>query len=456
MEQRRIVGIDLGVTSSHVVAICDETGTTFAKRRCVSTRDSLAAVEAAALAGAEPGCRLEVVIEPTGVSWLPVAVFFCRRGHTVFRVSSQKAADLRRFLRRHAKSNSIDAETLARVPILAPGTVQPLQLPDADRASLDRRSRAADALTEEIAGHKTRLRELARHLMPTVDRVFTNKFGKADLVVLERYGDPRALLRLGEVRLARLIVRESRGQHGPERARMWIDVARDALELYGEDPAVAFVDTAAEIATEARLIGFLEAERKIHATAREAAYQTVDPDGLARTLPGVSVIGGPVIVAAMGDPTRFRNGPAFKSFTGLAPRANGTGESDRKGQPISKAGSSRLRDQLVCSANTARKLDPQLAAVYFTQMSERGAHHTKAVCVVAARLAERAWTVMARGEPYVIRDLDGNPVTPAEAKAIIAERYTVTDEVRRRRRSRSRPLREVAGKAPQEVLEAHR
>src|SRR5437867_3332387 len=41
-----------------------------------------------------------------------------------------------------------------------------------------------------------------------------------------------------------------------------------------------------------------------------------------------------------------------------------------------------------------------------------GAHHTKAVRVVAARLAERAWTVPARGEAYVLRDLDGSPVTP--------------------------------------------
>jgi transposase len=102
------------------------------------------------------------VIEPTGVAWLPVAVFFCRRGHTVFRVSSVQAADLRRFLSRHAKSNAIDADTVARVAIVAPETLIPLQLPDADRAALNRRARAADAPTDQIASHKTRLRELAR------------------------------------------------------------------------------------------------------------------------------------------------------------------------------------------------------------------------------------------------------------------------------------------------------
>jgi hypothetical protein len=55
-------------------------------------------------------------------------------------------------------------------------------------------------------------------------------------------------------------------------------------------------------------------------------------------------------------------------------------------------------------------------------MTAHGAHHTKAVCVVAARLAERAGTVLAHGEPYVLRDLDGAPVTPEQARRIIAER----------------------------------
>ena len=174
---------------------------------------------------------------------------------------------------------------------------------------------------------------------------------------------------------------------------------------------------------------------------REAAYQRVDPVGLARSLPGVAAVGGPMLVSAMGRPGRFPDGATFKSFTGLAPRSSGTGDSVSKGLGMSKAGPRRLRTQLVLSANIARKLDPQLAAIYWSQMVERGAHHQKAVCVVAARLAERSWAVMARGEPYVLRDIDGREVTPAEAKAIIAERYTVSDEVRARRSTRRRQVR---------------
>jgi hypothetical protein len=41
---------------------------------------------------------------------------------------------------------------------------------------------------------------------------------------------------------------------------------------------------------------------------------------------------------------------------------------------------------------------------------------------------------MNREMPYVLCDTDGTPVTAEQAKAIIAERFTVPEQVRRRRR----------------------
>jgi hypothetical protein len=120
MTCRRLVGIDLGIATAHTVRVLDGEGAIVAKRKAWPTVESLIAVEAAALAGCPDGTKLEVVMEPTGPAWLPVAVFFSARGHQVFRVSSQKAADLRRFLSRHAKSNGIDADTLARLPLFDP------------------------------------------------------------------------------------------------------------------------------------------------------------------------------------------------------------------------------------------------------------------------------------------------------------------------------------------------
>ena len=217
-----------------------------------------------------------------------------------------------------------------------------------------------------------------------------------------------------------------------------------------DHPAVALADLAAEVASEVRLLRAVTAELAAHAESREEAYRWADPGQLARSLPGLAEVGGPVAAAGIGRPGRFRSGPRFKSYLGLAPRASETGDTDRKGQPMSKAGSSLLRSTFIRAADHARKQDPQLARIYYVQMVERGAEHLKALCVVAGHLAERFWAVMHRGMPYVICDNDGTPVSPTEAKKIIAEQWTVATEIRARRRSSKR-----TGKAPQQALTGH-
>jgi transposase len=423
-------------------------GRTIAKRKVWPTAESFAQLEAAALSGAQPGTRLEVVIEPTGPAWFPVAVFFDARGHIVYRVSSAKAADLRRFLSRHAKSNGIDAETLARLPLVDPAGLQPLMLPGPERAALDRRVRAADRLSGLAASHKVRIKALVRQLLPMSP--LTGALGRSDLAVLERFADPRMLVKAGRARLTKVIARASNNQKGAARADEWLAAARASLALYADHPAMAFGDLAAEVATEVRLLRAAQTELARHEEERETCYRWVDPLALARSLPGLAEIGGPALVACMGDARRFPSGKQFRSFTGLAPRTSETGENDRKGQPMSKAGSSLLRVTLIRAAENARRQDPQLARIYCVQMTERGKDHLGALCVVAANLAERAWATLERGMPYVICDTEGAPVTPEEAKAIIAKRFTVTEETRRRSRSKKK-----AGKAPQKVLQGH-
>ena len=441
---RRLVGIDLGIASAHTVRVLDEAGETVAKRKVWPTAESLGGVEAAALAGTPAGTRLEVVVEPTGPAWLPIAVFFANRGHVVHRVSSAKAADLRRFLSRHTKTNGIDADTLARLPLFDPLGLQPLGLPGVERAALDRRVRACDRLTQAGAEHKVRIKDLVRQLLPMTP--LSGDLGVADLAVLERWADPNALVKAGVKRVTAVIAKASHHHQGAERAGEWVAAAEASIDLYAGHPTVAFADLAAEVATEVRLLRAVQAELAGHAREREDCYRWVDYGSVARSLPGLAEVGGPALVAVMGDPARFRRGKQFRAFTGLAPRASETGETDRKGQPMSKAGSSLLRTTLVRAADHARKLDPQLARIYHVQMVERGKDHLGALCVVAANLAERAWAVMARGMPYVICDTDGRPVDADQAKAIIAEHWTVPADVRSRRRSKK------AGKAPQKVL----
>jgi hypothetical protein len=186
-------------------------------------------------------------------------------------------------LSRQAKSNSIDADTLARLPLVDPAGLHALQLPSAERAALDRRVRACDRLTRGAADHKRRIKNLVRQLLPTSP--LTGDLGMADLAVLERTGaDPHTLLRCGQARLGRLIRTASHGQQDTQRAAQWLHAAHASLQLYADHPAVAFPDLAAEVQTEVRLLRATQAELERHAAQREYCYCWVDPLELARSL----------------------------------------------------------------------------------------------------------------------------------------------------------------------------
>lgn len=448
--ERRIVGLDLGVATDHTAVIIDGAGAELGRRRVRPTRASLEALRTAALAGAPEGTRVEVVIEPTGPVWLPVAVFFAQTGDVIYRVSSQKAADLRRYFRRHHKTNRIDAATLAAIPIVDGGSLRPVELARGAAAELDREVRLTERLTEEISARKVRVRDLARQLMPTSGQAFSKTIARTDLEILRAYGDPRALVALGIETLTAMVEEVSQKMHGRDKAQAWMAAATEALVLYGDDDAMPFSALAADLATEITLLEALEAARAPHQRRREELYEQVDPGGLARSLPGVGDKGGPLAVAAVGRPQRFPNADAFTAYTGLVPKASETGETDRKGQAMTKAGNRKLRRMLYRAADTARKEDPQLARIYYTQMVERGANHTKALSVVAAHLARRLWRVLERQSPYLVCHIDGRPLDRAAAKTIIAEHYTVPEDIRRRRRSKKK-----GGKAPHQVLVGH-
>jgi len=131
---RRLAGIDLGVASEHTVRVLDGAGQKMAAARCVPSRESLLAVETRALAGTPAGTRLEVVLEPTGPAWFPVARFFAARGHKVFRVSSAKAADLRKWT----------APEILEAPVLGEDEV----MPEAKRYPSELRERAVKMVYE--------------------------------------------------------------------------------------------------------------------------------------------------------------------------------------------------------------------------------------------------------------------------------------------------------------------
>ena len=128
----------------------------------------------------------------------------------------------------------------------------------------------------------------------------------------------------------------------------------------------------------------------------------------------------------------------------MIPSSKQSGDSEAHGLRITQAGPDLVKKFAYLDADTARKYDPQIAALYYDQMVHHGKHHCQAMCACATHLLDRIWVVLREERPYELRDVDGRPVTGEEAQRIIAERYTVPAEVRQRNNRRHRRARAEA------------
>jgi len=122
----------------------------------------------------------------------------------------------------------------------------------------------------------------------------------------------------------------------------------------------------------------------------------------------------------------------------MIPKLDDTCGSSKKGLPITKAGPARARRAGFLAAETARHWDPQLAQIYYNGMMNKGQTHIEAVCVLVNHVYARALRVLKEDRPYVLRDLEGQPITPQAAHEFIKEHLTVPEEIRRQRRNQKR------------------
>ena len=224
----------------------------------------------------------------------------------------------------------------------------------------------------------------------------------------------------------------------------WIDLlvrlAQDVQALYGDaGEYLNYSALAAEVKRDQRRLADLEADAcDVRVRITRPIYRRLHPSRNLETIPGVGQDGAAVFVGFIGSPERFTDSRAFRSWSGMIPRSRQSGESESKGLSISKAGPNLVKKFSYLDADAARKRDPQIAAIYYDQMVNKGKHHTQAVCACATQLLDRVRIILTEDRAYELRDVGGTPVTPEEALRIIAERYTVPKEVRERNNRRAR------------------
>lgn len=184
-----------------------------------------------------------------------------------------------------------------------------------------------------------------------------------------------------------------------------IDVLR-ALDDEGND----LTDRARRVLRELHA-ELLEIEARVREVSTEIK-SIADADETARrlmTIPGIGALGATAVLAAVGDPARFRRARDVAAWLGLVPQQHSTG-----GKPtllgIARRGSSYLRTLLVHGARSVLlHLDrsKDRLGVWADELRAR-MHANKAVVALAAKIARIVWVILTKpGATYERRPPHG-------------------------------------------------
>lgn len=136
------------------------------------------------------------------------------------------------------------------------------------------------------------------------------------------------------------------------------------------------------------------------------------------SLPGVGLILSAVIWLELGDVRRFASAERLASYAGTTPRVHASGDKVRYG-PLRPDVNHFLRWALVEAANSVAVNAERCADRHVSQLYRRlriRRDHSKAIGAVARHLAEAAWHVLNRREPYRDPALNRRPLREVQAR----------------------------------------
>jgi len=438
----RRVGIDLGLRGPHCAAVFDDDEPVGRSFTVPHGKPGIDLIEARADKGTTAPC--EVVMESTGLAWLPLAAELVRRGHRVFVPKPQKLHALRTFYTQYAKSDGSDARAAAMIRHVDPRGVHELRVPTAAQTSLRMLTKQRARLVAQAASAKTRIQSWLVLANSFLVAALRQPFTQLGMEFLRHFLDPFAARDLGIEGLREFWREHSRGRPNLEQCdRVW-RACEQACALFGalRDQGQLPFDYALlqrMVGQQLDLIAFLRTQVDELEADIDRLYAEVDPERVLEQVPGIGPTIAPVIEAFVGDVERFSNIKEFAAYFGLVPRSKQTGGGPgRPGQRLTKGGPNLLKQYMFLAAETARRYDPTAAAAY-ARATGAGKHHYSAVVIVAHKLVRKLYALMRQRARARRAQLAGHDVpavryeyrlphndevvTKAEARAYVRAQY---------------------------------
>lgn len=396
-ETRCVVGIDVAKQAHVVCALEAPSGAVRQKpSRIEASAEGYALLRSWLQEWGTPDA-LVVGLEATGPLWEPLYESLSQAGYGVLLLNPRQTASWAASLGLRAKTDGLDAQTLARG--LLAGLARASTLPSESVQSLRTLTRARRDLIQTRTATRQRLHDELVLLFPEFVCFLPSLPGHPDLgepAVLELLAIDSSAQALAHVPLDELSATLERLTNG----RWGLDQAQALQTLAQHSTASSRAVAARSLVT--RMLAQQLLELAAHVTEVEAAIaellqEDANGRGLQR-MPGIGPQGAATIRAELGDVARFTRVDEVVAYAGLDPRTYQSGAFVGQ-KHLSKRGPGALRHALYLAAFVAARCAPEWQ-VRYQRLLDRGRAKKEAYTILARAMLRVVYHLLRTGDEY--------------------------------------------------------
>ena len=329
-------------------------------------------------------------IEATGSYGVTLAYFLLSHGYTVMEINPYRANQFRKAQGKKAKTDRIDARSLAA--LLSLENHKPLSLPDPVLDNLRELTRFRADMMKNRTSLVNQLHDTLSTLFPELATIFSQLDSPTSLSLLIAYPGPDYICQAGEARVVEILANASRGRMGKVVAKALVEAAQNSVGVLQRQPALAL-----KVSILGERLTFLTAaiervEKEIAQLFQKLPYEPKDfPIG---DIPSLATL-----ISEIGDIHRFSTLKQFLSHFGGCPQSFQTGNYRLEHPKMSHAGNKYVRRLIWMLSIVAIRAVPRYRS-YFQRRVAEGKPKMHVIVAVARKLLSVFYAILKRGLPY--------------------------------------------------------
>ena len=335
--------------------------------------------------------KIKVGLEATGHYSYNLLGYLIDKGCPTFVINPLHTNLYRKSLSlRKTKTDRVDARTIAMM-LMFDVSLKSYSDTSYHNEELKSLSRYRFDKVQQRAQLKQSVSRLVTILFPELEKMVPTLHMASIYALLSELPSAKRIASCHLTHLINLLQTASKGRYGREKAIELRDAARSSI---GSDmPAKSL-----ELKHTIHLIGELDSEIKEIEAEIERIMEEINSPIL--TIPGISYRMGAMIIAEIGDFSRFDSPDKILAYAGVSPSTYQSGKLESSYSHMEKRGSRYLRYALINAAKYVSHWDESFNAYLQKKLAE-GKHYNVAITHVTKKLVRLIYALEMSGKPYM-------------------------------------------------------